>query len=280
MTKNIPAAAATPTHTAPKVTFEKAMDAASGKISALLKGGAECVTFIASALLIGYLVEKGRKLSVMRDEFGLVLKKAGLGGTQTKKYLDYGQKMAAAMFKECQYGMEVAALVAADTPDKAHNAVTSWLHRHTFGKKTEHGFSLTKANEQLNVLGIFLGFEDDPAKPETLVTPDTPEARAAAAKKAEDVKKRFAKQVNEKPELLGAVAADKMLDAVAKVTDAFPRLVEQHVARMTKPDAIKAELDAITKAYHARIKALTENLGKHTGRSRITKAKRTDKIAA
>lgn len=249
----------TTTNTTPHITFQDSMNAAASKIDALLRGGVDCVTYIASSILVGYLLSiggggKGKKISVMRDEFALALSKKGLGGTQTKKYLDYGQKLGAAMFKECSYGMEMAALIAADTPDKAHAAVVSWLARHTKGKKTEHGTKLDDASVKLNMLGVFLSYEPDPNKPETL-------DNATDAEKRNKSREAAAKNIEKDPGILSKVPADKLVSTIAQVIT-FDRLVAKHVDTMTDPKAIEKELTAITAAYHARIKALRTSLGK------------------
>lgn len=245
-----------------KVSFQDAMNAASTKIEALLRGGVDCVTYIASALLCGYLAEEGakRKISVMREEFGLALKKKGLGGTQTNKYLDYGQKIAAAMFKECQYGMEMAALLAANNPDQAHVAVIAWLARHTKGKKTEHGTKLDEAGQKLNMLGIFLKVEDDPGKPEALEKTEAQKAEAVA--KAQTA---VAEKVTKDPAILGKVNAEKLVETVAKVIT-FDVLVTKHVQTVTVASVLVKELKAIEKAYKARIAALSKDMGKRAAK--------------
>lgn len=247
----------TPSNIVPKITFADSMSAAASKIDALLRGGVDCVTYIASALLVGYLANAGAKvkLSVMRDEFSLALGKKGLGGTQTKKYLDYGSKMAGNMFKECAYGMEMAALLAADNPDKAHDAVVAWLSRHTKGKKTEHGYKLDDAAVKLNSLGIYLGFEGDPNKPEQLMETDV-----AKAERETKARKAKAEQIEKDPSILSHVTASKLVDTLATVIT-FDVLVSKHVNAMTVVDDITKELAAIEKAYKARIKELKANLG-------------------
>jgi hypothetical protein len=244
----------TPANVTPHITFQESMNAAATKIDALLRGGVDCVTYIGSALLVGYLSNaKGKiKLSVMREEFSVALGKQGLGGTQTKKYLDYGQKIAANMFKECAYGMEMTALLAATTPDKAHDAVVAWLTRHTRNKKTEHGFSLTGATEKLNVLGVFLGLERDPETPEKLEQTD--QQRTATRRE------NTAKAIEKDPAILSKVPADKLLSTIGQVIT-FDKLVAKHVDSMTDAKAIEKELKAITAAYQNRIKALKRNLG-------------------
>lgn len=249
----------TPVNTQPHITFQQSMDAAATKIDALLRGGVDCVTYIASAILVGYLLSiggggKGKRISVMRDEFALALQKKGLGGTQTKKYLDYGQKLGAAMFKECSYGMEMAALIAADNPDKAHTAVVSWLARHTKGKKTEFGTKLDDAGVKLNMLGVFLSYEPDPGKPETL-------DNATDAEKRNKSREAAAKNIEKDPGILSKVPADKLMSTIAQVIT-FDKLVAKHVGTMTDAKVIAKERDAIVKAYDDRIKALKVDMGK------------------
>lgn len=248
-----------PANITPHISFQQSMDAAATKIDALLRGGVECITYISSAILVGYLATvtgsgKGRKISVMRDEFELALKKKGLGGTQTKKYLDYGQKISAMMYKECSFGMEMAALIAADTPDKAHIAVVAWLSRHTKGKKTEHGFKLDEATVKLNVLGIYLGAEVDPSKPETLDS-------KTDAQKQDARRVTQAKAIEADPAILNKVPADKLLSTLNTVIS-FSVLVGKHVETMTEAKALKKERDQIVKAYDDRIKALSKPMGK------------------
>ena len=100
-TNNSPAsqpvkAGSVPVQVHPKVSFEDAAKVATEKLDALLRGGVECITFISSAFLIGYLSRSDSKvkMGVMRDEFALMLGKKGLGGTQTKRYLDYAFKLS------------------------------------------------------------------------------------------------------------------------------------------------------------------------------------------
>src|SRR5574343_1700296 len=258
----------TPASITPHVTFEQSMAVFTLKIDALLRGGVECVTYIASSFLIGYLSRAAlkQKLSVMRDEFSLALGKRGLGGTQTKKYLDYAFKLAGEMHKGCQYGMEIAALIAADTPDNAHDAVKAWLQRHTEGKKTEHGFALSDAMTKLNVLGIFLKYEDDPSKPEPLPG-QTPE-QSEAIKKQES-RKRAATAINKDPAILQNVETGKLLDTVAKVVS-YDVLIIKHIEAETKVAALEAEMDKVMEAYKARIAELKKELGAKpdTGKSR------------
>jgi hypothetical protein len=255
----VKAGEATPANITPHVTFEASLAVATQKIDALLRGGVECITYISSSFLIGYLSRAAlkQKLSVMRDEFALALNKQGLGGTQTKKYLDYAFKLSGEMFKECQYGMEVAALIAADTPDKAHDAVKAWLTRHTNGKKTEHGYLLTSATEKLNVLGIFLKFEDDPSKPETLpgMTPEQ-----SAQKRQEDTRKRQATAINKDPSVLQQVSTQTLVDTVSKVVS-FDVLVIKHIEKETKVAQLEKEFEAIAKAFKARIAELKKEMG-------------------
>jgi len=249
----------TPANITPHVTFEASLAVATQKIDALLRGGVECVTYIASSFLIGYLSRASlkQKLSVMRDEFSLALGKKGLGGTQTKKYLDYAFKLAGEMHKECQYGMEIAALIAADTPDKAHDAVKAWLDRRTKGKKTEHGFSLNDATTKLNVLGIFLKYEDDPSKPEALPG-QTPE-QSEATKKQES-RKRAATAINKDPAILQNVETGKLLDTVAKVVS-YDVLIIKHIEAETKVAALEAEMAKVMEAYKSRIAELKKEMG-------------------
>jgi hypothetical protein len=249
----------TPVNTVPVISFQDSMNAAATKIDALLRGGVDCVTYISSALLVGYLASmegsgKGRKITVMRDEFALALNKKGLGGTQTKKYLDYGQKLGAQMFKECSYGMEMSALIAADTPDKAHSAVVTWLQRHTVGKKTQHGFKLDEASVKLNTLGVFLGYEVDPNIPEKL---DTKTEAEKTAKRRETA----AKAIEKDSGILSKVPVDTLVSTVGQVLS-FDVLIRKHVETMTEVRAIEKELKAIEQAYQSRIKALKTNLGK------------------
>lgn len=248
----------TTTATTAKVSFEEARNVAATKLEALLRGGVECITYIASALLCGYLAKDGAKikLSVMRDEFGLALKKKGLGSTQTNKYLDYGQKIAAQMFKETSYGMEMAALIAADNPNKAHAAVVAWLQRHTKGKKTEHGTKLDDAAVKLSMLEVFLKVVDDPGKPEALEQTD-----AEKAAKVETAQKSIADKITKTPELLAKADAGKVLAGLTKVIT-FDVLVGKHVDTMTDAKALMAELKAIEKSYKDRIRALSKNMGK------------------
>ena len=252
----------TPANITPHVTFEASLAVATQKIDALLRGGVECVTYIASSFLIGYLSRAAmkQKLSVMRDEFALALGKKGLGGTQTKKYLDYAFKLAGEMNKECSYGMEVAALIAADTPDKAHDAVKAWLQRHTKGKKTEHGFALSDAMTKLNVLGIFLKFEDDPSKPETLPGQTSEQSEQAKAKAA---KERQAKAINKDPSVLQQVETGKLLDTVAKVVS-YDVLIIKHIEAETKVAALEAEMAKVMEAYKSRIAELKKEMGAKT----------------
>ncbi len=270
----------TPANITPHVTFEASLAVATQKIDALLRGGVECVTYIASSFLIGYLSRASlkQKLSVMRDEFSLALGKKGLGGTQTKKYLDYAFKLAGEMHKECQYGMEIAALIAADTPDKAHDAVKAWLSRHTKGKKTEHGFALSDAMTKLNVLGIFLKFEDDPSKPETLPG-QTPEQTEATKK--QESRKRAATAINKDPAILQNVETGKLLDTVAKVVS-YDVLIIKHIEAETKVAALEAEMAKVMEAYKARIAELKKEMGakkNDTGKSRRKSGKASSETA-
>jgi len=247
-----------PTNTTPALSFNEARDAATKSLHAVMKGGSVTVTYIASALLVGYLSGTALKvkMDVIKDEFALALKKKGLGGTQTAKYMKCAMKIAQSMYKECSYGMEMAALIAADTPDKAHNAVTAWIKRHTVGKKTEHGFKLDDALDRLNVLMIFLGQEADPSKPETL------DSKTDAEKKAESTKRQAA-AIEKNPDVLGSVNASKLVDTISKVVT-FDVLCTKHVEQMTDADAIMKELKAIEAAYKARIKALKVDMGKRS----------------
>lgn len=244
-----------PTNIKPHTTFEACMTTATEKLDALMRGGAAAVTYIASALLVGYLSRNKIKLSVMKDEFGLALKKKGLGGTQTKKYLDYGQTLASKMFAETKFGMEMAALLAADNPEKAHDAVMAWLLRHTKGKKTEHGFKLDNAGERLNVLGVFLKLEDDPEKPETLAGQDTTEEKRTKERKA------VADKVTKDTSILKQVPVETLATAVGQVVS-FTVFVRKHAETLTKVSEVEKELAEITEAYKARIKALKADIGK------------------
>lgn len=257
-----------PTDHTPHITFEQSMAAAAQKIDALLRGGVECITYICSAFLVGYLSRSADKpkLATMRDEFALALGKQGLGGTQTKKYLDYAFKMAGNMHKECQYGMEMAALIAATDPDMAHSAVKAWLGRHTHGKKTEHGFLLTDAAIRLNVLGIYLGFEDDPAKPETLPGTNTEEEK----KKVENSRKAAGKRIAKDPAILQNVPTSALVDTVAKVVS-FDVLIVKHIQNETKAAALREEMEKVIAAYKARIAELETSIGGKAGK----KSKRT-----
>jgi hypothetical protein len=246
-----------PVNTVPALNFNEARDAATKSLSAVMKGGSVCVTFIASALLVGYLQQTAMKvkMDVIRDEFMLALKKKGLGGTQAKKYMSVANKIAVAMFKECSYGMEMAALIAANTPDKAHDAVTGFIARHTKGKKTEHGFKLDDALDRLNVLMIYLGMEPDPAKPEKLGETTTD------AQKQDKRRTNAAKAIEKDAGILSKVNAEKLVDTVASVVT-FDKLVTAHVNKMTDAKKILAELKAIEAAYKSRIKSLTADMGK------------------
>lgn len=246
----------TPTNITPHVTFEASLAVATQKIDALLRGGVECITFISSAFLIGYLSRAAlkQKLSVMRDEFALALSKQGLGGTQTKKYLDYAFKLSGEMFKDCQYGKEVATLITATTPDDAHLAVKSWLTRHTMNVKTEHGFDLSSAGDKLNILGIFLKYEDDPAKPEVL--PGSNEDKAAKEKR---VKARAA-AINKDPTVLQQVSTATLVDTVSKVVS-FDVLVIKHIEKETKVAQLEEEFAKIAEAFKKRIAELKKDMG-------------------
>jgi hypothetical protein len=244
-----------PSNIKPHTSFEACMATATEKIDALIRGGASAVTFISSALLVGYLSRNKIKLSVMRDEFSLALKKKGLGGTQTKKYLDYGMTLANKMFNECKFGMEMAALLAADNPDKAHDAVMTWVTRHTKAKKTEHGFKLDQAGERLNVLGVFLGMEDDPEKPETLSGTETPDEKKAKARKS------AADAIVKDTAILKQVPVETLATAVGQVVS-FTVLIRKHAETLTTVQAVEKELAEITESYKARIKALKQNIGK------------------
>lgn len=283
MTKTNPAsqplkAGEAPTNVTPKVTFEQSMTVAAQKIDALLRGGVECITFISSAFLIGYLARSAdkQKMSVMRDEFALSLGKKGLGGTQTKKYLDYAFKLSGMMFKECQFGMEIAALITAETPDKAHDAVKAWLVRHTQGKKTEHGFAITDAAVKINVLGIFLGFEDDPSKPESL--PGTDDAQAEANRQAGQ-RKATAARINKDPAILQQVETGKLVETVAKVVS-FDVLIVKHIQNETKAAALEAEMEKVIAAYKARIAELKKPMGAKSKKAKRTSNSETVRKAA
>jgi hypothetical protein len=247
-----------PANIKPHTSFEACMVTATEKIDALIRGGAAAVTFISSALLVGYLSRNKIKLSVMKDEFALALKKKGLGGTQTKKYLDYGQTLASKMFSECKYGMEMAGLIAAENPDKAHDAVMAWLQRHTKGKKTEHGFKLDTAGDRLNVLGVFLGLEDDPEKPEPL------SGELSADEKKAKARKTAGEAIVKDTAILKHVPVETLATAVGQVVS-FTILVRKHAETLTKVSEVEKELAEITEAYKARIKALRQNIGKKDG---------------
>lgn len=271
-----------PTNVKPKVSYTDVAAVAIQHIDALLRGGTEAVMFICSALLVGYLDNrngtKGVKLSVIRDEFKLMLQKRGLGVTQSNKYIDYASTLAQRMFKECQFGMEMAALLAATTPQAAHDAVTAYVSRHCMGKKTEHGYKLSEALVKLNVLAVWLGKEDDPSKPETLVAPEQSAAEKAKAKAEAD--KRLADKITANPDVLGKVNADKLVDTAVKVIS-FDKLVAKHVLLITTADELRTELAAIEKAYKDRIAALEALIGaKKQGKRKPSNAKRSELKAA
>lgn len=253
----------TPVNTKPTVSYHDCATAAVTRIDAMMRGGAEAVTYIASALLVGYLHQKsgtgpGVKLDIIKKEFAILLQKKGLGATQTSKYIDYAQVLAANMFKECSFGMEVAALIAATTADKAHNAVNAWVSRHTMGKKTEHGYKLSEALSKLNVLAVFLGKEPDPSKPEGLeAATDTPAQRQQKEQKA---RKALAEKIGKDPSVLKEVNSDRLVESVANVVN-FSVLVSKHVLTVSTADALETELAAIEKAYRDRIKALRAEMG-------------------
>jgi hypothetical protein len=262
-------AGGTPVNIQPKVKYEDVAAVALQHIDALLKGGTDAVMFIASALLVGYLDQrvgsKGVKLSVIRDEFALMLKKKGLGETQTRKYIDYGQTLAARMFKECQYGMEMAALIAATKPKAAHDAVVAYVSRHCTGKKTEHGYKLSEALGKLNVLAVWLGKDADPNKPEPLAETD-------AEKRQKELKARkvLAERIGKDPAVLNQVDSSRLVETVAKVIT-FDVLVSKHVLTVSTANKLREELAAIQKAYRDRIAALETEIGK----KQTPKAKRS-----
>lgn len=247
-----------PAKVTPKVTFQQAMDVATTKLDALIRGGVECITYISSAFLIGYLSRSDdkQKMNVMRDEFALALGKKGLGGTQSKRYLDYAFKLAGVMFKDCSYGGEVGTLIAATSPEKAHDAVKAYLHRQTNGKKTPHGTKLTDATSKVGMLGIFLGLEDDPNEGEDLANQPTEQTKRQKARKA------AAEKVNKDPMILRSVSAEHLENTVATSTVInFVVLVEKHTMKLSTVEQAKRERDEIVAAYDARIKALSQMMG-------------------
>jgi hypothetical protein len=152
--------------------------------------------------------------------------------------------------------MEMAALIAADNPNKAHAAVVAWLHRHTKGKKTAHGTKLDDAAVKLSMLEVFLGKVDDPNKPEAL-EPTEQQKKEATAKR----QKAVADKITKDPEILAKADASKVIESIAKVIT-FDVLVSKHVETMNDAKALMAELKAIEKSYKARIAALSKPLGK------------------
>jgi hypothetical protein len=252
-----------PANIHPHVSYHDMTNAAVARIDAMLKGGVEAVTFIASALLVGYLAQKtgtgpSTKMDVIRDEFKLLLKKKGLGGTQSNKYIDYAMTSARKMYTECQYGMEMAALIAATTPDKAHNAVKAWVSRHCTGKKTEHGFKLSDALNKLNVYAVFIGAEADPQRPETLADPTNgADPKAAKVNKA---RKALAAKVDKDPEVLRQVSAEKLADTVSKVIT-FDKLIIRHVQTISNEKTLRDEMEAVMAAYNARLADLRKSIG-------------------